>query len=216
MTMSDLGFERPKPSTRPYNSFIPSPELTTWANSVFIKEKAPLYNPDHSHLLEAKIGFLWAYIPNQSQGKTTLGTAEQFNPQGNKWQVGRQKQQIKNWFNYLWDSEKDIDIPDFIITLDANWALTAKDNQFCAVVNHELTHCGQKRDLFGMPKFSSATGQPLYAIRKHDIEIFISDIELYGIDALSPEVSEAVEKAKRKPLMKMDSIYRACGVCVSK
>jgi hypothetical protein len=37
------------------------------------------------------------------------------------------------------------------------------DATFCALVEHELSHCGQERDEFGMPRFKKSTGLPAFS-----------------------------------------------------
>ncbi len=215
---------RPLPPQQNTHNFLPSENLTNWVYSAFIEENAPLYNPEYTHLLDATIGFLWAYIPKEKQGKRTLGTAEQFNPKGNTWQIERQKEQISNWFSFLFpDDQKVVEdlelkisfIPDFIITLDASFCSVCSDLEFCHLVEHELYHCAQKLDRFGYPAFNEQNGKPKFTIRDHDIELFITPAERYGLDALSSEVSELITKVKRQPIMTEENIRLACGSLVS-
>jgi len=84
------------------------------------------------------------------------------------------------------------------------------DPSFCALVEHELYHCGQKLDVHGMPKFGQ-DGMPQFAIRGHDVEEFVGVVARYGADAAG--VSEMVEAAKHRPSVGLASIAGACGTC---
>jgi hypothetical protein len=72
--------------------------------------------------------------------------------------------QIIGWFG---------DVPDFIITIDAEYAMSCSDAEFCALIEHELYHAAQETDPFGAPKFRKSTGLPVFTLRGHDIEEFI-------------------------------------------
>jgi hypothetical protein len=143
---------------------MPAPEVEAWAKETFIKGTGPLLNPDHRHLEFAELGFLWTNVGNSRQGRNTLGTAEIQMFKGNRWQKERQARQMEDWF---------VDVPDFVITLYAPFAAAADNATFCALVEHELLHCAQKLDEFNCPKFHQQTGEPLFAIRGHDVSEFI-------------------------------------------
>jgi len=48
--------------------------------------------------------------------------------------------------------------PGFILTFDASYASICSDAQWCALCEHELSHCGVEREPFGAPKFKKSTG----------------------------------------------------------
>lgn len=98
----------PKTLFEPSNDFAPSEALEGWARGMFITEDAELFNPAHSHLQFATLGFLWATCENVTKGRRILGMAEIFNARCNKWKKGRQEQQLRRWFDV---------VPDFIITM---------------------------------------------------------------------------------------------------
>lgn len=199
---------RPKPPAEVLDptglSFVAAPDLLSWAVETFIAEDAPLRNEDHAHLESATLAFLWTGIPNQRQGRRVLGQAELGQPRGTmgKWPMARAEQQLIAWFG---------DIPDFLITIEAAHADHCSDAEFCALVEHELYHCGQERDPFGAPKFT-ADGRPKFGMRGHDIEEFVGVVRRYGADAAG--VRELVEAAQKRPEVANASIAQACGTCM--
>lgn len=186
--------------------FVTAPEIKAWVQDVFLNEKSSLFNPDHEHLIDAQIGFLWAYVPNASQGRTVAGTAEMPNPKGNKWQIARQLFQLVQWFG---------DVPDFIITIDAVIAAGLSDASFCALIEHELYHCGQALDLFGFPKYRKKSGLPVFTMKAHDVEEFVGVVRRYGAGSASANVQSFVDAANRKPLLHGAEISIACGTCLA-
>lgn len=102
------------------------------------------------------------------------------------------------------------EVPKFIITLAADYCSQCTDLEFCALVEHELYHIGQAKDEFGAPKFNKE-GQPVLAMRGHDVEEFIGVVRRYGA---SVEVQEMIDAAKKKPEVAGIDIARACGTCL--
>lgn len=170
----------------------------------FIDEGAPLENPDHFHLRFARIAALWTRLPNGRAGRTIVGQAEFGQNIGGmgKWQRGRAEQQILEWFG-VW--------PDFLLTFDAEYAQTCEDATFCALVEHELSHCGQERDEFGMPRFKKSTGAPAFCLRGHDVEEFVGVVRRYGADAAG--VRAMIDAAAEGPTVASADISFACGNC---
>lgn len=184
-------------------AFVPSPELADWAMATFIAVGAPLHNPDHEHLADAQIGFLWTTVGLTRHMHAIAGQAETPRAQGNKWVRGRAIQQLEEWFG---------EEPDFLITLDANYARQCDDATFCALVEHELYHCGQERDVFGGPKFTQ-DGMPVFGIRGHDVEEFVGIVRRYGVGAAAGQTLALVEAAQQKPEIAKARITAACGSC---
>lgn len=183
--------------------FIPAPEITEWARSTFIIEGAALENPEHMHLRDAYIGALWTNVANSKNGRSIVGQCELGDPMAmGKWAKAKARIQVEEWFG---------SIPDFILTFDASYAMQASDIEWCALVEHELLHAAQDKDSFGMPKFSSNTGRPVYTIRGHDVQEFTSIVRRYGADAA--HVREFVEAAQAKPMIGNVAVSHACGVC---
>lgn len=185
-------------------SFIPATELAAWAKATFINAGAPLHNPDHVHLADAEIGFLWTSIMATRHMNAIVGQAEMPRFQGSKWSKARQEQQVEAWFGSM---------PDFFITLDARYAAQCDDVTFCALVEHELYHCGQEIDQYGAPKFSRSTGLPAFTIRGHDVEEFVGVVRRYGVGAAAGQTLALVEAAQRKPEIGKAKVTGACGSC---
>jgi hypothetical protein len=201
-----LKLERPSP---PYpfdlddpESFKPAPEVWSWALEVFIHPKSKLYNPEHDHLIQANLGFLWAGVENARQGRRIIGQCEMpGNVKGGKWQKARQEDQLYQWFEM---------VPDFVITLDAAYCSQCSDAEFCALVEHELLHAGQARDEFGEPAFTK-TGEPKFTMRGHDVEEFVSIVRRYG--AVASHTEEMIAAGSQPPQIAPVHIAQACGTC---
>lgn len=185
-------------------AFIPAPDLAAWAKATFILAGAPLLNDDHAHLAEAEIGFLWTSVTATRHMNAIAGQAEMPRFQGSKWSKARQEQQMESWFGLL---------PDFVITLDARYAAQCDDVTFCALIEHELYHCGQEIDKYGAPKFSRSTGLPCFAIKGHDVEEFVGVIRRYGVGAGAGQTLAFVEAAQRGPEIGKAKVTGACGTC---
>jgi hypothetical protein len=185
------------------DTFAPAPDLRDWIFDTFIAEGGELANPDHAHLAEAEIGVLWTNVDNVKNMRAVFGQAELMPPMAmGKWQRARAVQQVAQWFGCL---------PDFLLTFSAPAAAGMDDATFCALVEHELYHCGQKIDEFGMPKFRQ-DGSASYLIRGHDVEEFVGVVRRYGAEATG--VSAMVEAASHRPLMTASDIAGACGTCL--
>lgn len=185
-------------------TFAPALELLVWARTTFINEDAKLFNPDHFHLNSASIGFLWTNVANARKGRRILGQCEEGKPSGmmGKWGKARAEEQIVGWFGT---------VPDFIITIDAEYAMECSDAEFCALIEHELYHAAQERDAFGAPKFSKSTGRPVFTLRSHDVEEFVGVVRRYGADAT--HVQALVDAANAGPEIANVRIAQACGTC---
>ncbi|HQS96701.1 MAG: hypothetical protein B7Y36_19000 [Novosphingobium sp. 28-62-57] len=182
--------------------FAPADDLREWISATFIDAEGELSNPDHAHLAEASIGVLWTNCDNSRNMRSVIGQAELMPPMAmGKWQRARAIQQIEEWFDGL---------PDFLLTFSAPSAATMDDASFCALVEHELYHCAQKLDRYGMLAFNKE-GKPVFAIRGHDVEEFVGVVSRYGAGASG--VSEMVEAANRRPSIGIATIAGACGTC---
>jgi hypothetical protein len=185
--------------------FEPAPDLLAWIRQTFIDEDGELANPDHAHLAQAELGVLWTNCDNTKNMRSVIGQAELMPPMAmGKWQRARAIQQIEDWFGGM---------PDFLLTFSAPACAGMDDATFCAVVEHELYHCAQKQDQYGMPKFGQ-DGQPSFGIRGHDVEEFVGVVARYGSKAAG--VSHMVEAASHRPLIGEASIAGVCGTCALK
>lgn len=183
--------------------FEPSEELREWIFDTFINENGDLANADHAHLTDADIGVLWTNSDNSRNMRSVIGQAELMPPMAmGKWQRARAVQQIEEWFG---------DVPDFLLTFHAGAASTMDDASFCALVEHELYHCAQKVDQYGMPKFRD-DGSPSFGIRGHDVEQFVGVVARYGADASG--VRDMVDAANHRPTVGLATVAGACGTCL--
>jgi hypothetical protein len=184
---------------------VPAPELIKWARATFIDRDGILKNPDHAHLTGADIGALWTDVPNSRGMRAVVGTAEIPAFRGARWVKARQEVQMQQWFGTL---------PDFVLTLDANFAAAVDHATFCAVVEHELYHCAQAIDRYGSPKFRKSTGQPVFAIKGHDVEEFVGIVRRYGAGPAAGDTAALIEAAKARPQVAPAAIAWACGTCL--
>lgn len=193
-TLSDLEMQ---------DRFVPAPDLLEWIRATFLEEASPLFNIEHVHLRDADLGVLWTNCDNSKQMRAVIGQAELMPPMAmGKWQRARAIQQIEDWFDGM---------PDFLLTFSAPAAAGMDDPSFCALVEHELYHCAQKRDRYGMPAFNKDTGKPIFVLRGHDVEEFVGVVARYGAEAAG--VSAMVNAAKAGPSIGRASIAGVCGTC---
>jgi hypothetical protein len=186
-----------------YGLYLPAHDLVEWIRATFLRGDSKLYNEEHAHLVDAHIAALWTNDAQMTKGKAVAGTAEIPMFRCAAWQRGRQEQQMREWFG---------SVPQFLITLDARYAIQASDAEFCALVEHELYHCGQEQDGFGAPKFTK-DGFPKYTIRGHDVEEFVGVVRRYGAGNAAGETAKLVEAANKAPEVANVDIRHACGTC---
>jgi hypothetical protein len=197
-------FKRPLPPVDG-RGFVPAPELSDWLREVFIAEDGPLRNERYTPLREADIACLWTWEPNERRQRMILAQAELMPPMAmGKWQKARALWQIEEWFG---------DVPDFLLTFDARFAVSADNSTFCAVAEHELHHCGQEVDKYGEPRFTQE-GEPKFCLVGHDVEEFVGVVERYGASATGLERMR--EALNSKPSIGLASITAACGTCAQR
>ncbi|HCL8933176.1 TPA: hypothetical protein N2155_003194, partial [Enterobacter hormaechei] len=110
---------------QPYTRLIPANEVHEWINRQILSDAGSIHNPDHEHLLEADLCFMWASGSFAKKGRYVLGQAEQVMLRAGGWQKARMEQQMYEWFGR---------IPKFIITLAADYCSQCSDLEFCALV----------------------------------------------------------------------------------
>lgn len=186
--------------------YVPAPEVFTWVRENILTEGGALHNEEHSHLLDADIAFLWAGDEYSKQMRRILGMTEEVLFRVGKWQKGRQEQQMADWFGR---------VPNWLITLDANYCAHCSDVEFCALVEHELYHIGQERDMYGAPAFTR-DGMPKLAMRGHDVEEFIGVVRRYGVGESAGALARIVSAANAAPEVGAVSVAQACGTCLAR
>ncbi len=195
-------FTRPQAPSDHLTAFLPAPELADWMRAVFIDDDGPLFNERYEHLANAHLACLWTNIPNSRNMRTVLAQAEIMPPMAmGKWQKARAAHQIEEWFG---------EMPDFLLTFDAGFASVTDDATFCAVVEHEMHHCGRALDQYGQPRFHQ-DGSPMFAIQGHDCEEFVGVVERYG--ATATDMERMKEALNHGPTIGLASITAACGTC---
>lgn len=188
-----------------YSQFIPEPDMPDFMMETFIDGSGELFNPDHAHLLDATFGVLWTNLENITKGRRILATVQEAEPNGRPWSKGLKEVQLQEWFT---------DIPTFMIIIDGVKWMEFSNLQRCAILEHELYHCAQKKDKYGIPKFHYETGLPLFTTVGHDVEEFIGVVKRYGAHS---EGLKQMEKAlNSKPELSIDSIEGVCGNCMKK
>lgn len=188
----------------PYIKLMPAAGIREWVTANILSGDGHLHNPDHGHLMEADIAFMWAASAFTKKGRTVLGQAEEVMMRAGGWQKARMEQQLYDWFGHK---------PDFIITLAADFCSQCTDLEFCALVEHELYHIAQDTDEFGAPKFYRDTGKPKLCMRGHDVEEFVGVVRRYGA---SSDVQDMIDAASQPAEVAKINIARACGTCLMK
>ncbi len=188
--------------------FAPAHEVRDWARRTFIDKDADLVNPDHKHLRLADILFVWSSVNFKRQGQVVVGTAQ---PGKQRPSGPGQKEFIESWY-LAWNKNQS---PDFIITICAPYVVDANPDQICALIEHEIYHCGQAKDAFGFPKYNK-NGVPKYAMRGHDVEEFVGVVERYG-DLGDPRMLQLKDALNSKPLIRQSQsrgVVCGCGAKV--
>jgi hypothetical protein len=188
--------------------FVLAPELVEWALAVLVSEAGPLYNPAHAHLANARIAALWTNVPNTSRGRRIVARAEKPSPPA---RAGKWEREL--WKLQLLEHGGGVE-PDFRLIFDATLMAAADEASFCATVEHELLHCGQKLGPGGAPAYDRKTGRPRFRIVGHDVEEFVEIVRRYGVGAAAGDTAALVEAAKRPPVVGRSSIAGACGTCL--
>lgn len=181
----------------------PAPEVWEWLQTEVLADTGIIHNEDHAHLLDADIRVMWASSSFNKQGRTVLGQAEQVAFRAGGWQKARMEQQMCDWFG---------EVPDFIITLAADYCAQCSDLEFCALIEHELYHLAHAIDKYGQPAFTQE-GTPKIKLQGHDVEEFVGVVRRYGA---SPDVQALVDAANRPAEVGKLNIARACGTCLIK
>jgi hypothetical protein len=184
--------------------FVPDATFAEWIRDTFVAATGPLANEDHAHLLDARLGVVWTNAIYRRQMRHVLATAEIPQATAGGWKRARHDYQLREWF--------DVE-PHFLLTFSAPDCLHLDDRAFCALVEHELYHCGQAEDAFGSPKFNSRTGEPIFAIRGHDSEEFVGIVRRYGLGAVSQGTRDLVAAAHMTPDVSPVTVELACGTC---
>ena len=180
--------------------FKPCREVGVWARRHLIDASSPIVNPEHAHLDKARILWLWASYTATAKGGA-IGEAQLNLAQSAAYSQGRSTAMLRDWNGGIH--------PDFIITLSAPWFAEADEVSKCAVIDHELFHCAQKRNKDGERAFDRLSDRPQWAIRHHDLEEFVGIARRYG--AWSPQLQQMKSALEHKPLIGRPLCVGACS-----
>lgn len=182
----------------------PADGIDDWVQREILAADGRIHNPDHKHLLDADLEFLWAPTSFAKQMRSVIGQAEEVTFRAGGWQKERQEQQMREWFGR---------IPSYLITLSAEYCATCSDAEFCALVEHELYHLAHKNDPLGAPAFTKE-GLPKIGIQGHDVEEFIGVVRRYGIGDQGSSLAQMIRAAAKTPEVAPICIAQACGTCL--
>lgn len=182
----------------------PAEGVAEWVQEQVLAETGRIHNPEHAHLIDADIKFLWASGGFTQKTRRVIGQAEEVMIRAGGWQKARQEQQFREWFGY---------VPDYIITFDASYCARCSDADWCALVEHELYHIGQQSDAFGQPAFTR-DGAPKLTIRGHDVEEFVGVVKRYGVGDPNGAIAQLAAAARGQPEVNRSNIAGACGTCL--
>lgn len=191
----------------PGGAFVPCLQTEQWLCDTFLNQDSPLYNVEHDHLNSAAIGVLWTNAYNSRHGKQIVGTAEIAKPPSSlsKWGKARWEHQMREWFG-----DRQL---DFLITLYAPYFAGVDELEQYSGSEHELYHCGQQQDQYGLPKFSRTTGKPIFGIRGHDVEEFVGIMQRYGPTAGAGESLAFAMASRIEPEITRKDFAGMCGTC---
>jgi hypothetical protein len=216
VTRLALEIERPQPPPLAdidlRGAFLPAREVEQWFRAVFLDESSPLYNVEHAHLSSARIGVLWYSCEVVRQMKRVVGMVElpKAHPALGKLAKARHEFQMRQWFGSWYDGLE----LDFLMSLDARYWAASSDLQCCSTLEHELYHCGQKLDGFGLPAFSMKDGRPKYAIKGHDVEEQVGIVRRYGARAGAGDTLALTDASRHRPEIAAVEFAGGCGVCL--
>lgn len=185
--------------------FTRATSVEEWVAAEIFAPTGAIHNPAHEHLIGADIAYLWAPEGFEQKMRRVAGTCEEVTFRAGGWQKIRQEEQMVGWFGR---------IPHFLITLDAQYASICGDAEWCALVEHELYHIGQKEDAFGAPRFNHITGAPMLGIRGHDVEEFVGVVQRYGVGHPGGKLAQLVAAANKRPNVSGYQLATACGTCL--
>lgn len=121
--------------------------------------------PDHSHLIEARILYLFRYGTWSKGGDTVLGKAQRL--------TGLSGYLAKQMLLRAIDVTDEDAAFDFVVMINGDrWEYLSADHRE-ALVDHELCHCIKTGD--------DDDGNPIWAIANHDVEEFASVLRRHGI-----------------------------------
>lgn len=175
--MSAAAAERDDADTGAF--FRPGPELEPIVARV-------LRMPEHRHLVEgdARIHWLMRSEAKVKGGRQVLGSCHRPQVTG----------ELRSLFDWMLERLLG-ETPDYLVILDAQYWAEASPLEREILVYHELCHAVQAEDANGAPRFNQQTGEPVWALRGHDLEEFNAVVARYGTHAA--DVAAFIEAARQ-------------------
>lgn len=189
----------------------PALDVEAWVLAEFLAPDRPMSIYEHSHLAEheARVGWLWATEVLVKRGRRILGRCGLAQPTGDAWQQLHRTEQLERWFG---------EVPDFVVTLDAQFVAhalaTGRVADVLALVDHELCHAGIALDADGFQRFRK-DGSPVWGIRTHDVEQFLGPVRRWGLASAGVEkLAEAIDHVRAVgPDIAQATLDGVCGTC---
>ena len=119
--------------------------------------------------LEPNVRFAFKYGGLRHRGRRALGVCYMPSVQG----------ELRPLFEQLLHDALGL-YPDFLIVIEAEWWEGAPEREREILVFHEAMHMMQAEDEYGTPRFNRTTGEPIWAVRPHDVEEFACVARRYG------------------------------------
>jgi len=186
--------------------FAPAQDLAKWTRAHWIDEGGRFHNLAHQHLRFAPIGFQWTNALDKRHGNMTVAQAELLQPP-KTWADAARMMLLRSFFGI---------VPKFLITIYAPHFIDRIEvgdyDSCCAILEHELYHCGQAKGPFGEPKFTKE-GTPKWAMRGHDVEEFVGVVERWPVQACAGKTALMIEAAKKAPVFSSHLAETVCCGC---
>jgi hypothetical protein len=133
--------------------------------------------------LKPKLAILFRTDEVIRQGTVRLGTCYLPSVQG----------ELRPLFDQLLLHWLGMEELDFLIVLSKPFWDAANDLEREALLVHEAMHMAQAVDRYGTPRFNLQSGDPIWAIRPHDLEEFDAIVKRYG--RWKPDVGRFLDAA---------------------
>lgn len=198
-----------------FGAFRPAADLAAWARAAFISPDGPLHDEYHAELEEARIGFVWTNERRDRGDGLVLGEAGLARaPRAvSGWTAAAYRYQLREFYRGWWEGDEPADREaHFSITIYAPWFAEATDVDALTLLKHELCHCAQAR-VGGELRYDPRSGDPVWTLRPHDLEIFEQEVKWFGPDAMGGRVRRLLDLAKKPPLAGRAAIAGVCGSC---
>ena len=127
--------------------------------------------PELQHLADADLSFLWLLRNTEhiQGGRRVIGMVHEPQVQG----------RLRDLFTQMLVQTYGF-MPNYVVTLDADFWTDATPIQREALVHHELSRVKQATDKFGDPRVNKQTGEPVFELVAHDLEEFNATVKRYG------------------------------------